>query len=96
MLMFPMEGPEAREARVRRVCLQSSSKQPREPLPNMYSHPDKWKELSMGRERQDRPRAGRAVGIGAVTATSLTSGLLECGPSLKNLWGRVARAGAYS
>lgn len=83
MLMFPMEGPEAGEAGVRRVCLQPPSKQPREPLPNMYSHPGQWKELSMGWERQDRPRAGRVVGIGAVTITSLTSGLLEMAPGSK-------------
>ena len=76
-----MEGPEAGEAGVRRVCLHPPSKQPREPLPNMYSHPDKWKELSMGQERQDRPRARRVVGIGAVTIISLTSGLLELVPA---------------
>ena len=81
--MFPMEGPEAGEAGVRRICLHPPSKQPREPLPNMYSHPDKWKELSMGRERQDRPRARRVVGTGAVTITSLTSGLLELVPGSK-------------
>lgn len=76
-------GTEAGEAGVRRVCPQPPSKQPRELLPNMYSHPDKWKELSIGRERQDRPRAGRVVGIGAVTITHLTSGLLKMAPGSK-------------
>ena len=51
----------------------------------------------MGQEkRQDRPRARRVVGIGAVTIISLTSGLLELVPGSKIFGGRVTRAGAYS
>lgn len=88
VLMFHKEGQEAGGDWVRRVCFQAASKQSREELPNRYSHPDKWKGLSTGQERQDQPRAGRVVGVGAVTITSLTSGVLEGSPELKDLWGQ--------
>lgn len=55
--VFPMEGPEAGKPGLggsASALLQAA----REPLPNMYSHPDKWKELSMGREGRTGPGQG--------------------------------------